>query len=194
MSLSQPSSEPLRLSPCSIPPPSSRRGLPPCLFSPYSGYSDYGVTSPLQGSQEITSTLSSQPASPSPILLHSPSSSTPVNTPSSSRVASPVTAQGQTQGVISPVCCGSIYLRFRFIFSLAYFYASCQYDPLPPCLITPFQAISLPEAKLQQVIQASERTQVPYDAWLLQFRATKRPGALQVLLAEKGVFMNGNDR
>jgi hypothetical protein len=105
---------------------------------------------------------------------------------SSSRVASPVTAQGQTQGVISPACCGSIYLRFHFIFSLAYFYASRQHDPLPPCLITsPFQAISLPKAKLQQVIQASERTQVPYDARLLQFRATK-PGALQALLAEKG--------
>jgi len=76
-------------------------------FSPYSGYSDYGVTSPLQGSQEITSVSSSQPGSPyscvPPTLLYSPSSITPANTPSSSRVASPVMAQGQTQASYHPL-------------------------------------------------------------------------------------------
>ncbi len=35
-------------------------------------------------------------------LSHSPSSVTPANTPSSSRVASPVAAQGQTQGSFHP--------------------------------------------------------------------------------------------
>jgi len=106
-----------------------------------------------------------------------------------------LSAQDQTQGVISPACCRNIYIRFRFIFPVAYFHASRQHNPLPPCLITSsFQAVSFPKAKLQQVVQASERTQVPFDERLLEFRAIKRPGALQALLAEKGVFMNGNDR
>ncbi len=69
-------------------------------------------------------------------------------------------------------------------------HAPARPSPAPP----PFQAIPLPKGKLQQVIQASERTQVPYDARLCNFAPPKDLEALQALLAEKVVVVNGNDR
>jgi hypothetical protein len=76
-------------------------------FSPslFQTSSDYGtVTSPPQASQEATSASSSQPDSPySPSTpLYSPSSLTPGNTFSSSRVKSPVATQGQAQASYHP--------------------------------------------------------------------------------------------
>ena len=72
------------------------------FFNTNSAYSDYcAVASPLQASQEITSTSSGQPDSPyccsSPTLM---SSITPVNAPSSSRVASPLATQGQADSEV----------------------------------------------------------------------------------------------
>jgi hypothetical protein len=173
LSLSQPSSDALCLSPRSVPLLSSCRGLQPCLPSlnstrsaPTQVYSDYGVTSPLQGSQEITSTLSSQPAS-QPIQLCFSYTSVQPKLQHSCQHTIEFTSRVSRDGAGSDA---RLYITrllqkhlpcFRFIFFLAYFYASRQHDPLPPCFITsPFQAILLPKAKLQLVIQASKRTQL----------------------------------
>ncbi|KAF8461769.1 hypothetical protein DFH94DRAFT_71283 [Russula ochroleuca] len=77
-------------------------------FNTYSAYSDCSaVASPLQASQEITSASSSQPANPycciSPTQLYNPNSITPANIPSSSRVASPLAPQGQTEVSYHPL-------------------------------------------------------------------------------------------
>ena len=54
---------------------------------------------------------------------------------------------------------------------------------LPSSSTTPAPAV--PEAQLQQVLQAGEWTQVSYDAWVLQFSASKGFGACQGLVGEE---------
>jgi len=82
-------------------------------------------------------------------------------------------------GVISPPLCTGIYLGFRPLFLLPFadVHPARQHHPLPSGIVTPpFQAVPLPKAKLQQVIQAGERAQVPHDPWFLQLCAAEGPG------------------
>ena len=90
-----------------VPHPTQRTFSNVLLFSPSLSQtsSDYGtVTSPPQASQEATSASNSQPDSPYSLStpLYSPSSLTPVNSTSGSRVESPVATQGQAQASYHP--------------------------------------------------------------------------------------------
>ncbi len=147
-------------------------------FNSFSAYSDYGaVTSPLQASQEITSASNSQPGSPyscvPPTLLYSPSSITPANTPSSSRVASPVTAQGQTQA---------------------------SYHPLSARASTPASSLLLskpfrcPKPNCNKSYKQANGLKYHMTHGSCNFAPPKDLEALQALLAEKGVVVNGSDR
>ena len=75
-------------------------------FSTNSAYSNYSsVTSPVSGSREIANASGNQPGGSYgciPTLLYNSSSVTPANTPSTSRIASPVPTQGQTQATYNP--------------------------------------------------------------------------------------------
>jgi len=168
-------------------------------FSSYS-YSDYGaMTSPLQASQEITSASSSQPGSPyscvPPTLLYSPSSITPANTPSSSRVASPVAAQGQTQASYHPLS------------AQASTSASASSSPSPTStprasttLSRPASSLLLskpfrcPKANCNKSYKQANGLKYHMTHGSCNFAPPKDLEALQALLAEKGVVVNGNDR
>ena len=169
-------------------------------FSPYTGYSDYStVTSPLQASQEITSASSSQPGSPyscvPPTLLYSPSSITPANTPSSSRVASPVTAQGQTQASYHPLS------------AQASTSASASTSPSPTSTPRASTTLSRPASSLllskpfrcpkpncNKSYKQANGLKYHMTHGSCNFAPPKDLEALQALLAEKGVVVNGNER
>ncbi|KAH9980411.1 hypothetical protein BJV74DRAFT_879344 [Russula compacta] len=208
LSLSQPSSEcpspvsafdtatvlPSRASTSTISPfsPTQRDS-----FGTYSAYSDYGaVASP---SQEITSASSSQPGSPyscvPPTLLYSPSSMTPANTPSSSRVASPVTAQGQTQASYHPLS------------AQASTSASASSSPSPTSTPRASTTLSRPASSLllskpfrcpkpncNKSYKQANGLKYHMTHGSCNFAPPKDLEALQALLAEKGVVVNGNDR
>jgi hypothetical protein len=213
LSLSQPSSEcpspvsafdtatvlPSRASTSSISPFSQSQHD---SFSSFSAYSEYGaVTSPLQASQEIGSASSSQPGSPygcvPPTLLYSPSSITPANTPSSSRVASPDAAQGQTQASYHPLS------------AQASTSASASSPTSPSPTSTPRASTTLSRPASSLLLSKPFRCPKPNcnksykQANGLKYHMThgscnfappKDLEALQALLAEKGVVVNGNER
>ncbi|KAN0118840.1 hypothetical protein V8E52_004612 [Russula decolorans] len=171
-------------------------------FSSFSAYSDYGaVTSPLQASQEIASASSSQPGSPygcvPPTLLYSPSSITPANTPSSSRVASPDAAQGQTQASYHPLS------------AQASTSASASSPTSPSPTSTPRASTTLsrpasslllskpfrcPKANCNKSYKQANGLKYHMTHGSCNFAPPKDLEALQALLAEKGVVVNGNDR
>ena len=83
--------------------------MPTCSHdsvSTNSAYSNYSsVTSPVSGSRGIANASGNQPGGPYgfvPTLLYNPSALTPTNTPSISRIASPIPTQGQTQATYHP--------------------------------------------------------------------------------------------
>ncbi|KAI0290232.1 hypothetical protein BC826DRAFT_1027920 [Russula brevipes] len=208
LSLSQPTSE--CPSPVSafdtatvLPSRASTSAFPPTQhdsFNTYSAYPDYGaVTSPLQASQDVASASSSQPGSPyscvPPTLLYSPSSITPANTPSSSRVASPVTAQGQTQASYHPLS------------AQASTSASASTSPSPTStprasttLSRPASSLLLskpfrcPKANCNKSYKQANGLKYHMTHGSCNFAPPKDLEALQALLAEKGVVVNGNDR
>ncbi len=171
-------------------------------FSSFSAYSEYGaVTSPLQASQEVTSASSSQPGSPyscvPPTLLYSPSSITPANTPSSSRVASPDAAQGQTQASYHPLS------------AQASTSASASSSTSPSPTSTPRASTTLsrpasslllskpfrcPKANCNKSYKQANGLKYHMTHGSCNFAPPKDLEALQALLAEKGVVVNGNDR
>ncbi|KAH9983586.1 hypothetical protein BJV77DRAFT_286137 [Russula vinacea] len=91
------------------------------FFNTHSAYSDYcAVASPLQASQEITSASSGQPDSPnccsSPTLMYSLGSITPVNAPSSSRVAFLWLRRVRTGGANHPLSSQASHSPHHFTF------------------------------------------------------------------------------
>ena len=169
-------------------------------FSPYSGYSDYvAVTSLLQASQEITSASSSQPGSPyscvPPTLLYSPSSITPANTPPSSRVASRVTAQGRTQASYHPLS------------AQASTSASSSTSPSPTSTLRASATLSRPASSLllskpfrcpkpncNKAYEQANGLKYHMTHGSCNFAPPKDLEALQAVLAEKRVVVNGNER
>ncbi|KAI0247433.1 hypothetical protein BJV78DRAFT_1245722 [Lactifluus subvellereus] len=167
-------------------------------LSPYSPYSDYSaIPSPLQASQEVTSGPNSQPGSPyscvPPTLLYSSSSTTPANTPSSSRVASPVAAQAS----------------YHPLSAQASTSASASSSTAPSPTSTPRASTTLSRPASSLLLSKPFRCPKPNcnksykQANGLKYHMThgscnfappKDLEALQALLAEKGVVVNGNDR
>jgi transcription factor SFP1 len=171
-------------------------------FGTFSGYPDYGaVTSPLQSSADGTSASGSQPGSPyscvPPTLLYSPCSITPANTPSNSRVASPVAAQGQTQASYHPLS------------AQASTSASGSSPSSPSPSSTPRASTTLsrpasslllskpfrcPKANCNKSYKQANGLKYHMTHGSCNFAPPKDLEALQALLAEKGVMVNGNDR
>src|SRR6266404_873670 len=169
----------------------------PDSFSAYSTYSDYSAISPLP---DVTGPSSSQPGSPfscvPPTLLYV-DSTTPANTPSSSRVASPVAAQGQAQASYHPLS------------AQASTSASASSSPTPSPTSTPRASTTLSRPASSLLLSKPFRCPKPNcnksykQANGLKYHMThgscnfappKDLEALQALLAEKGVVVNGNDR
>ena len=164
-------------------------------FSAYSTYSDYGALSPLQSPEATTS----QPGSPyscvPPTLLYSSNSTTPANTPSSSRVASPVAAQGQAS--------------YRPLSAQASTSASASSSPTPSptsthrastTLSRPASSLLLskpfrcPKPNCNKSYKQANGLKYHMTHGSCNFAPPKDLEALQALLAEKGVVVNGNDR
>lgn len=139
-------------------------------FSSYSTYSSH-VDSPLQASQEITSASGSHSYScVSRTLLYSPSSIMPANTPSSSRVASPVTTD-QIQASYQPLSAQPYNPTSSFHLS------NTLCCPMPHCDKS-YRQVN----KLKYHATPSHNNNSPKDL-----------EARQVFLAEKGVA-NGDSR
>ncbi|KAH9974972.1 hypothetical protein BGW80DRAFT_1487964 [Lactifluus volemus] len=165
-------------------------------FSPYSPYSDYNpIPSPLQASHEAASGSSSQPGSPyscvPPTLLYSSSSTTPANTPSSSRVASPsqasyhpLSAQASTSASGSSSTASSPTSTPRASTTLS--------RPASSLLLSkPFRC---PKANCNKSYKQANGLKYHMTHGSCNFAPPKDLEALQALLAEKGVVVNGNDR
>ncbi|KAH9961743.1 hypothetical protein BC827DRAFT_1267395 [Russula dissimulans] len=170
-------------------------------FNSYSTYSDYGtVASPLQASQEAVSASNSQPGSPyscvPPTLLYSPSSITPANTPSSSRVASPVTGQGQSQASYHPLSAqastsASASSSSPSPTSTARASTTLSRPASSLLLSKPFRC---PKPNCSKSYKQANGLKYHMTHGSCNFAPPKDLEALQALLAEKGVVVNGNDR
>ncbi|KAI9453929.1 hypothetical protein F5148DRAFT_1288877 [Russula earlei] len=166
-------------------------------FNAYSTYPDYGsVASPLQASQEVTCASDSQPGSPyscvPPTLLYSPSSITPANTPSSSRVASPVTAQASYRPLsaqASTSACASSSSPSPTSTPRA---STTLSRPASSLLLSkPFRC---PKPNCNKSYKQANGLKYHMTHGSCNFAPPKDLEALQALLAEKGVVVNGNDR
>ncbi|KAI0300662.1 hypothetical protein B0F90DRAFT_1560351, partial [Multifurca ochricompacta] len=171
-------------------------------FNPYSTYSDYGANpSPLHGAQDAASTSSSQPGSPygcvPPTLLYSSNSTTPANTPSSSRVASPVAAQGQTQASYHPL---SAHASTSTSGSPSTSPSPTSTPRASTTLSRPASSLLLskpfrcPKANCNKSYKQANGLKYHMTHGSCNFAPPKDLEALQALLAEKGVVVNGNDR
>ncbi|KAF8260029.1 hypothetical protein EI94DRAFT_1706587, partial [Lactarius quietus] len=166
-------------------------------FNAYSTYSEYGALSPLQSTPDATGASSSQPGSPfscvPPTLLYSPNSTTPANTPSSSRVASPVAAQGQAS--------------YHPLSAQASTSASASTTPSPTSTPRASTTLSRPASSLllskpfrcpkpncNKSYKQANGLKYHMTHGSCNFAPPKDLEALQALLAEKGVVVNGNER
>ncbi|KAH9052753.1 hypothetical protein EDB87DRAFT_346430 [Lactarius vividus] len=163
-------------------------------FNAYSTYSDYGALSPLQSTPEATSLPGSPFSCVPPTLLYSSNSTTPANTPSTSRVASPVAAQQASYRPLSAQASTS---------------ASASSSTTPSPTSTPRASTTLSRPASSLLLSKPFRCPKPNcnksykQANGLKYHMThgscnfappKDLEALQALLAEKGVVVNGNDR
>jgi transcription factor SFP1 len=166
-------------------------------FNAYSTYSEFGALSPMQSTPEATDASSSHPGSPfscvPPTLLYSPNSTTPANTPSSSRVASPVAAQGQAS--------------YHPLSARASTSASASTTPSPTSTPRASTTLSRPASSLllskpfrcpkpncNKSYKQANGLKYHMTHGSCNFAPPKDLEALQALLAEKGVVVNGNDR
>ena len=162
-------------------------------FNTYSTYSEFGALSPMQSTPES----GSQPGSPfncvPPTLLYSPNSTTPANTPSSSRVASPVAAQG--------------HASYHPLSAHASTSASESTTPSPTSTPRASTTLSRPASSLllskpfrcpkpncNKSYKQANGLKYHMTHGSCNFAPPKDLEALQALLAEKGVVVNGNDR
>ncbi|KAF8495940.1 hypothetical protein F5888DRAFT_1804493 [Russula emetica] len=149
-------------------------------FNSFSAYSEYGaVTSPLQASQEITSASNSQPGSPygcvPPTLLYR-----------------------SDAGVIPPTLTTSIYLRLPLhlppLPRLPPHRAPARPSHVPASSLLLSKPFRCPKANCNKSYKQANGLKYHMTHGSCNFAPPKDLEALQALLAEKGVVVNGNDR